>query len=316
MTKVTFLVIVLCSLLLFSTAYVIYLTTLITERDETIQELSKVNLDYNKLLLEYSQLNYTYIQLKDQLSDLSRNYYDLLDRYVNLTRVIENITRTYLEYVSLTSSFARVLNLEEVNATGDIVRAAIVYESSPWDSYRNMYAWVSASVRYVGDVTIPVPVCEYVNGKCVLRYVYVENYVQSPSFTLSKRQGDCEDMTILLYAMIKYYQLWYLKTEYFTWIAYIEFSDNTTHTAVFIPASNGRLTILDPAGKYLTVNEYGEITANPALDELKQYSNKWINNGGVKYIELIRVDVLTGNYYIDARGSVEEIATFILEITG
>lgn len=303
-------------LLVSITAYITLLNVELTSKQRSIEELSKFKLDYENCINEIIQLNESYTQLSNQVFDLSRRYYTLLEEYVNLTNTLKNITQTYLEYTSLTKSFHRVLNYNEINAIGEYVQVAIVYESSPWDSYRNLYSWVSANIRYVDDVVIPVPTCEFINGSCNLKYIYVENYVQTPSFTLEKKQGDCEDLTILLYAMIKYYQLKILKTEYLTWIAYIELNDNTTHTAIFIPASSGRLTIMDPAGRYLTSNEYGDITANNALDELKNYSNKWLNKGGIKHIELYQVNVTTGNYSLDAAGGVEEIATFIMEITG
>ncbi len=43
-----------------------------------------------------------------------------------------------------------------------------------------------------------------------------ENYVQDPLFTAKHREGDCEDQAILVYAMIKYYQIYIYGKEYAT----------------------------------------------------------------------------------------------------
>jgi len=159
----------------------------------------------------------------------------------NLTSTLNNITITLSEYTSLPLSFKRVLTLDEVLATKWYVEAAGVIETSPWDSYRNLYIWVSSSIRYTYDPLIPVPYCEFLaNSSCILHYNMVDNYVQPPSYTLLYRQGDCEDMTILLYAMIKYYELFIHKSEYIVWIASIVFEDYTGHTAIIIPAVSGK----------------------------------------------------------------------------
>lgn len=252
-----------------------------------------------------------YSSLQSSYNELAANYQSLLLNNYNLTKSLENITLTYLSYTSLTHSFPRVLNSEEVYSVRDAVEKALVYPGDPWLSYAHIYAWVSANIRYTNDITLPVPRCELVSGNCALNYTFVNNYVQSPSLTLKLRAGDCEDMAILLYAMIKYYQLHVHGAEYVVWIAYIEFRDGSSHAAVFIPAKGGMLTILDPAGRYMTVDVNGLITARPAREELELYSNKWDYLGGIKLIELYRVDVGNGSYSVDAEGGIEEVSAYI-----
>lgn len=255
-----------------------------------------------------------YSSLQSSYNELAARYQSLVLNNYNLTKTLENITLTYLSYSSLTHSFPRVLNPEEINSVGDAVEKALVYPGDPWLSYAHIYAWVSANIRYTNDITLPVPRCELISGNCSLHYIFVNNYVQSPSLTLRLRTGDCEDMAILLYAMIKYYQLYVHGKEYLVWIAYVEFQDGSSHAAVFIPARGGMLTILDPAGRYMTVDLNGLITARPAREELEQYSSKWDYLGGIRLVELYNVNVVDGSYSVDARGGIDEVSSYIMSI--
>ncbi len=277
---------------------------------EAENNLLKKQLNETERYMYELWVNYTKLAVENKMQ-LEHIYY--LDKVIeNLTSTLNNITITLSEYTSLPLSFKRVLTLDEVLATKWYVEAAGVIETSPWDSYRNLYIWVSSSIRYTYDPLIPVPYCEFLaNSSCILRYNMVDNYVQPPSYTLLYRQGDCEDMTILLYAMIKYYELFIHKSEYIVWIASIVFEDYTGHTAIIIPAVGGKIGVLDPAGRYMTMDIHGLLVAKPVREELENYSKWWEARGGIKTITLYRVDVVSRVYYIDAMGTLEEIIEYI-----
>lgn len=277
---------------------------------EAENNLLKKQLNETERYMYELWVNYTKLAVENKMQ-LEHIYY--LDKVIeNLTSTLNNITITLSEYTSLPLSFKRVLTLDEVLAAKWYVEAAGVIETSPWDSYRNLYIWVSSSIRYTYDPLIPVPYCEFLaNSSCILRYNIVDDYVQPPSYTLLYRQGDCEDMAILLYAMIKYYELFIHKSEYIVWIASIVFEDYTGHTAIIIPAVGGKIGVLDPAGRYMTMDIHGLLVAKPVREELENYSKWWEARGGIKTITLYRVDVVSRVYYIDAMGTLEEIIEYI-----
>ncbi len=84
---------------------------------------------------------------------------------------------------------------------------------------------------------------------------------------------------------------------------------------MFIPVRGGELTIIDPAGSYLTHDFFGYITSNPAYQELRNYSNHWSSNGGIKTIKIYTVNVYSGDYKLLISGSMSDIASYIENIT-
>jgi len=287
------------------------LNSLMLVYENKSRELDEVEIKLSDLKANYILLEEKYSKLEKDFSSIAHELNRVRDVAKSLNSTLYNITSTMLSYVSIPQALPRVLNIDEVLATGYYVVAAAVTPSDPWFSYWHLYAWVSSSIRYARDPLIPIPYCEYVNESCVLKYLFIENYVQSPSQTLEYWQGDCEDTAILLYAMIKYYQLFINGTEYLTWLALIEFNDNESHVAVFIPAKGGLVAILDPTGHYMTTDEMGRLVPQPARVELEKYASRWSIHGGVKDIELIRADVIGKEYYLSAEGSIEKIAEYI-----
>jgi hypothetical protein len=99
-------------------------------------------------------------------------------------------------------------------------------------------------------------------------------------------------------------------TEYFLYIAHIEFSDGQAHAAVFLPAQGGQVCIIDPAGSYLT-KESGEIASKSAQQELQAYSNYWSSHGSISRIKLYDVSVIDGSYKVVAEGDLSQIIAFL-----
>ncbi|MGB9760790.1 MAG: transglutaminase-like domain-containing protein, partial [Thermoproteota archaeon] len=137
------------------------------------------------------------------------------------------------------------------------------------------------------------------------------DYMQTPKLTLEIKQGNCEDQAILAYAMIKYYMKYIIGKEYLLYIAYIKFSDGKAHLAVFLPAQEGQVCIIDPAGYYLTKTEWGTITAKTAQYELQAYSNHWSSQGSISHITLYDVSIKDGSYKVVADGNLNQIIAFL-----
>ena len=111
-----------------------------------------------------------------------------------------------------------------------------------WADYRRMYDWVVDNIKYNSDSRLPY--LPSANGSLSWHM----DYWRTPNETLEDEVGDCEDMATLLASMkLNYtssagYPCWCI-----TWV-----SDDSGHAAVAFPVQGGKLTILDPSGKYYT----------------------------------------------------------------
>jgi len=69
---------------------------------------------------------------------------------------------------------------------------------------------------------------------------------------------------------------------YYVWVLYVEFvkgNETVGHLAVALPVIGGKITILDPAGKYYTSTFLGSITAKDVATELQNYFSYWALSG-------------------------------------
>ncbi|MEM4717362.1 MAG: hypothetical protein QXE81_01200 [Desulfurococcaceae archaeon] len=217
-----------------------------------------------------------------------------------------------LSYCCLPYAFERVLRINEINAIGIYVEN-ITDPDNPWKSIENMYYWVHRKINYVEDVHIPSPrlaICDRVTEICYFEYTVVKDYVQTPLYTLRSGHGDCEDQSILLYAMIKYYLLNIYKEDISIWIGILTFHDGSKHVALFIPVNESNLTILDTAGSYLTVDTNNTITSRSTSLELTIYTLHWLSRAGkvIDLIEIYVIDIYTGKYELVAVGSITDLS--------
>lgn len=277
---------------------------------------------YRELQGSYEALNEKYQKLQATYTALQLNYTALIDKHyslyfeaIELNSTLANLANTLTSLAIIPQAFKRVLNLDSVKATAPYVFRANVKASDAWTSIQNIYYWIRLNVRYTYDVPITVPTrvtCNSTYGFCTYEFDMINNYVQEPEFTAKYGQGDCDDQAVLAYAMIKYYMIYVHGKEYGLWLAHIELSDGSGHLAVFLPVQSGKLTIVDPAGAYLT-SIAGIIAANTAYDELVKYSNYWSSYGGIKKITLYDVNVYTGDYRVVIEGDIGKIASFIAQ---
>ncbi len=170
-----------------------------------------------------------------------------------------------------------------------------------------------SNVRYAYDIEIPY-ISTWIlseGGETYVADIWTytsRNYVQTPKLTVDLGQGDCDDQAILAYAMLKYYMRNVHGKYYSLYLAYIEFSDNNAHLAVFMPVSGGNICIIDPASAYLTKNIFGTITSKEALSELNAYSSSWRSSAGsITYIRLYSV-AADGSYMAVSEESMSQVA--------
>ncbi|MEM1696534.1 MAG: transglutaminase-like domain-containing protein [Desulfurococcaceae archaeon] len=289
--------------------------TLLRNYAELENTYRQVKADYEAVSSAYQRLQQEYNNLRSQFNALQLEFTMLTELSLRLNSSLSEIITTLTRYCCIPYAFERVLNLDEVKAVEQYVLSAKVYADDPFSSIQNIYRWIRSNVKYVHDVPLPIPMqitCDPKTKLCYYsRFTDLQNYVQTPSFTAKYGQGDCDDQAVLAYAMIKYYFIFVHGKEYDLLIAGIEMGDGSRHLAVFLPVQGGMLTIIDPAGAYLTSTLLGSITARPAYEELLRYSNHWSSHGGVKLIELYRVDVRTGRYRLVVRGDINTVAFYL-----
>jgi len=279
---------------------------------------------YNDLRRNFDFLNESYSLLFFEHAKLMRDYDSLLRDYASLKDKSIKTSRSFLSLLNELESlaytpkaFKRVLNWKAVEAVGKYVNESGVNPWDYWGSIQKIYDYIRAKVRYAYDVEIPVPnppLPPNADEEPLLggwSYTVIQNYVQTPEFTIKYGQGDCDDQAVLAYAMIKYYMIKVHGREYALYIAGIVFDNNEGHLAVFLPVRGGELTIVDPAGSYLTVDSRGRICSRPASVELQRYRDWWSAKHQIKRIELYSVDVKTGSYEQVASGTLEEVAAFL-----
>ena len=325
-------------LILTNAVWYLEYTKLSAEHRSLVNRYQDLSFDYNTLLSNYNYLLKRYDELKEDFDELYKMYTFLNVEHLNLQLKYNNLqldyeylkdgcAKTSSSFLSLLNvleslayipeAFKRVLSWSAVEAVGKYVNESGVSPGDLWGSLQKIYDYIRAKVRYTYDVEIPVPsppLLPNADSELLLggwSYTMYRNYVQTPEFTAKYGQGDCDDQAILAYAMIKYYMIKVHGREYALYIAVVHF-DNSSHLAVFLPVKGGELTIIDPAGSYLTVDARGRICSRPAGVELQNYRNWWSRGKyQLKRIDLYSVDVRTGSYEKVASGTLEEIAAFL-----
>ena len=294
--------------------------------------------DYLNLLNNYDILNESYQQLQqeynilqDKYNSLQQNYSHLESEYNNLWQLyqgnmdsefrslVENYEKWY-EYAMgviyfTNETIPRIYSLEQYNYLYNVIvnNVRLTNSSDWWLSVYELYQYVNKTVQYVWDEPEPIPpyIQDLING--VYKNVTIDNSIMKPSKTLELGQGDCDDQATLLYGLIVSYEKYIYGNDCIEWIVYVEFNDGSGHLTVFTPVKGGNLTITDPAGQYLTLDQNGHLISNSALQELQKYSDWWSDHGGIKYIELYEIH--DNKVYIVASGSIYDIADYIVSVT-
>lgn len=138
------------------------------------------------------------------------------------------------------------------------------------------------------------------------------DYIQTPEFTLTSKEGDCDCQAVLEYAMMMYYNRYIAENIYEAYIAQISFQSGPGHVAVFIPIQGGKLCILDPAGNYKT-SQWGLIATKDVTAELDSYNSYWVRSGepSITSIILYKIDTTNGSYTKVAEGNLASIVNFL-----
>lgn len=312
-----------------------------------IDDYSALDDDYGSLMTDYTKLETGYNSLEGEFNDLKNEYnilqslyntlsykYDDAVYYIDLvTDEIDDCVEVYDSYTSLEGSFSRIFKSDSVDDVQNIVWDITKGSDDFWDSVESMYEWVDENIVYCYDLNIPVL---YPTGSVTfdghksytsLSTYEFGDYKQTQSFTLEYRQGDCDDQAALIYSMIKYYMQNILDVNYRLYLMRTTIGTRSGHVSVLLPVSGSKCCIIDPVGDdykswvslfigqgrgYLTGHGvFGGISGELAYQELLSYSNRYSSMGGITYIKLYSIDITDGSYYLDAEGTISQIASFL-----
>ena len=117
-----------------------------------------------------------------------------------------------------------------------------------WRDYTELYRWVLMNVEYNQDSPTPILPETLESGADALHWE--NDFWRLPAETIIDRQGDCEDISVLLSSLL----LRYNKRMYPIWIIGAKTEDPSpkAHVAVGIPLEGGHLAIFDVSGRYYT----------------------------------------------------------------
>ena len=261
-----------------------------SENIECTSDLEQLVSDYNSLSSDYSAVSN---EMERYKSEYEYTFNDLLWLSNNVSDFIDVLD----EYCDAEISLGRVLALDEIVKTGETVLSITHGHDNIFWAYEKIHDYVRLNIDYVYDIPFPYianyTYIEYDDTEVIVGFNvdYIENYVQTPEYTLTYEQGDCDDQAILEYAMIKYYDRYIYGYEYDLYYTLIEFDEGYGHACIIMPIEDGHITILDPAGNYLTT-QYGEIATKDAKIELEKYDDHWEDD--IVNIRLYEIRIVEG----------------------
>lgn len=254
--------------------------------------------------------------LEEEYADLKMRHALLVDTAKKMNESLGQVASILKKYCCLPRVFPEVLNKDEVVALKWYIVSIGVDTNDDLKAIEQVFNWVVKNVKYVGDPWVVLPdrmaICTFIGNEqyCFYEFRELRDYVQSPTETLRRSGGDCEDHAILVYAMLYYYFRYMRGVNYTIWLAFMSFGDGSKHASVFIPVSGGGLIIVDTSAEYITrVN--GTVAPRTVMEELQDYSYLFIRNGGISRINLYSVDIDNVEYNLLVSGGLATIASYI-----
>jgi hypothetical protein len=255
---------------------------LLAEHEDLSRNYASLEEDYSTLEESYRKLGGDYAYLKTQYDDLSLRYERLNSEYSLALEEKESIEAWYSSLrkdVNVRQGFGE--DKEAFITPSDAEVKRIVLEttggwSNPsdwnefWSDLKRLYDWVVDNVAYSYDP--PSPVLPDIEGELYWR----DECYRFPNETIRQKYGDCEDQAILLASAI----LSYSNEKYSIWVVeWVSISSSVGHVAVAIPVEGGKLTILDPTGRFYTSNTVGKVGSKDARLAVGEWLDYWRGQG-------------------------------------
>lgn len=256
----------------------------LNQSHQTIQqEYVELSINYTQLEENYQMLTTEYKTLTESYSQLLLDFNNLTEEHEQLENAYQTLNATYHSYKAAYRQLVSIINLHVVhpseNETLFITPEAPAVKnkveeitggwSDPtdwteyWTEVKMMYDWVVDNIEYRYDSLYPI-----LPGDPSQPVTQFGEMWQFPNQTLDLRKGDCDDMAILLCAMIYCYGNMTYEVECIV---------ITQHMAVYIPVAEDKICILDPAGRYYTNTGFPfyEITSKGISMEVHAWLDYW-----------------------------------------
>jgi predicted nuclease with TOPRIM domain len=181
---------------------------------ELAQNHDALEKNYTELRLKYEVLEKERDYLASTSSSLARENALLKAENELLTKTCSKLNETLAKaletansYSTLTTSLPRVLSGGEVEALYPTIDS-LGLSTDLWSSIKRIYDYVTATIKYADDATLPrfqIVMTIKVGDKTYIYdvdYDEVQECVQAPTLTLKLKRGDCEDQSILAHVLL------------------------------------------------------------------------------------------------------------------
>jgi hypothetical protein len=291
--------------------------TLSSQYQVLTTQMGTLQSDYAKLGAQNKTLTNNYNQLLSNNQQLQTNYNSMKTFISNLTDDVTSLNQTLYSDGFLPVAFLRTLNNNEVLSQNVTNQVSLIDKNEPiaLAAYGNINNYVISFIKTSHNINFPYiePTYDVINGT---RYIstfdvkYHEVYFKTPTETLMYHEGNAVDLGTLQYAMMKNYQQKILKDSQTVYLGLLDLQDGTQGAAIFVPAATGQVTIIDPAGKYVT-REGRSVAEKLAASELGSYYNYYSTQKLViNKFTLYNIDTTNGNATRVFQGSLSDIIAF------
>jgi len=215
-------------------------------------DYERLEAEYLSLIERYSDLEKSRRRLEEKYRELEKEYASLLEEKAILQRILERYQEAYVMHQLLRESpkvigsrirggeeAQRILRSSPGKEVLEVVsELGLRKDMDPAEKARRVMEWFAVNMEYVPDAYIIA-----VKNQSVTR---IPEHFQTPNETLKRGGGDCEDLAILLYSLLKPVLGEGEELYLIGWA-----TENSGHVAVLYEY-NDRYMILDPSSGYST----------------------------------------------------------------
>ena len=291
--------------------------TLSSQYQVLTTQMGTLQADYNELKTQNETLTNRYNELASANQLLQTNYNSMKSFVGVLSEDVRALNETLYTYGFLPEAFSRTLSNSEIQSQNVTFQVSRINsnEPIPLAAYGNIYAYVIEFTKTLTTNSFPYlnPSYDVFDGT---RYIstfeteFHENYFKTPTETISHHEGNAVDLGTLQYAMMKNYQQNIMEGTQTIYLGILDFNDGTQGAAIFVPAANGQVTILDSAERYWT-HEGTQTVSKIAASEMGIYYNHYsTQNRLITQFTLYNTNTTKDTVEKIFQGSLSEIIAF------
>ncbi|WP_153012530.1 hypothetical protein [Pyrococcus kukulkanii] len=218
-------------------------------------------------------------ELADELYKLRQKYQSLKNEVYPLRNLKKNYELYYnysRRYFELGEFLKHVITDTERKKLRPHIAAAVSDPSDFAKSIAEITEYVADHVKYAADPEVPAPPHPIIMEESYYIPAPAANIFMTPSETLERGYGDCDDINTLLYAMIRFYMQDFYGEDYALYLVVGYKEEGGGHLFVILPVQGGKMTVLDATGSaYWTGKSlWGEVLGIPTI-EAKPVREAW-----------------------------------------